>query len=100
MWSSGVRCIVTWTYWVIAAPIAGVDVHVRPSAQIEVHPYDGTHLPFPDRSFDAVSIVDVLHHCADPQAVLSETIRVARDVVAIKDHFAYGPISHKLLYLM
>ena len=48
-----------------------------------------------------MTIVDVLHHCTDPQqAVLSECVRVASKCLVIKDHFAFGPISHKLLYFM
>jgi SAM-dependent methyltransferase len=83
-----------------ATRVVGVDILVRPTAVIEVHAYDGTHLPFPDRSFDAVTIVDVLHHCADPGAVLREAIRVADRLVAIKDHFAFGPVTHKMLYFI
>ncbi len=83
-----------------ATRIVGVDVLARPTAVIEVHSYDGTHIPFPDRSFDAVSMVDVLHHCTDPMAVLKEALRVASKMLVIKDHFAFGPITHKLLYYM
>jgi SAM-dependent methyltransferase len=83
-----------------ARELVGVDVHVRPTAQIDVRAFDGLHLPFADQSFDAVSIIDVLHHCDDPRAVLSEAVRVARRVVAVKDHFAFGSISRKLLLLM
>lgn len=83
-----------------ATRVMGVDVVVRPTAVIEVQSYDGVHLPFPDRSFDAVSIVDVLHHCTDPLAVLKETLRVADKMLIIKDHFAFGPVTHKMLYWM
>jgi SAM-dependent methyltransferase len=83
-----------------ATRVVGVDVHVRPSTVIEVHAYDGVHLPFPDRSFDAVSIVDVLHHCTEPRAVLAELMRVAKDAVVIKDHFVYGPVTRKMIYYM
>lgn len=78
----------------------GVDVLVRPTATIPVTPYDGRHLPFPDRSFEAVTMIDVLHHCEDPMQVLREIIRVASRVVAIKDHFKFGPVSNGLLYWM
>jgi SAM-dependent methyltransferase len=76
----------------------GIDVEVRPHAKVEVVAYDGLHVPFPDNSFEAVSLIDVLHHCTDPQQVLNEAVRVASKVVLIKDHFAFGPITHKMLY--
>jgi SAM-dependent methyltransferase len=83
-----------------AKELVGVDVLVRPTARIHVVPYDGLSLPFPARSFDAVTLIDVLHHCSDPQQVLREAIRVAARVVAIKDHFSFGPITNKMLYYM
>jgi SAM-dependent methyltransferase len=76
----------------------GIDVKVRPHARIDVVPYDGLNVPFPDRSFEVVSLIDVLHHCSDPQRVLNEAVRVASKVVLIKDHFAFGPITHRMLY--
>src|SRR5690349_3344695 len=45
-----------------AARVAGVDVKVRPHVAVETLHYDGTHLPFPDGAFEAVTISDVLHH--------------------------------------
>ena len=83
-----------------AKTIEGVDIHVRKAPRIHVREYDGLHLPFPDKSFDAVMIVDVLHHCDDMLAVLSECVRVAKKVVAVKDHFKFGPVTNKLLYWM
>ena len=83
-----------------ATRVQGVDVVVRPTAVIDVQAYDGTHLPFGDRSFEGVSIVDVLHHCLEPRAVLKEALRVADKVLVIKDHFAFGPLTHKMLYWM
>lgn len=81
-----------------ASRVVGVDVLVRPTAVIEVHPYDGVHLPFRDGEFDGVAIIDVLHHCTEQLAVMRELLRVASKVVVIKDHFAFGPITHKMLY--
>ncbi|HZU85182.1 MAG TPA: class I SAM-dependent methyltransferase [Polyangiaceae bacterium] len=83
-----------------ATRVVGVEVQPREHTQVPIEPYDGRNLPFPDRSFDAVSLVDVLHHCEDPQRVLDEAVRVARTMVVVKDHFAFGPVTRKLLYWM
>jgi len=40
--------------------------------------YDGTRLPFPDRSFDAVYSSNVLEHVADPAPLYAEIRRVLR----------------------
>jgi SAM-dependent methyltransferase len=40
--------------------------------------YDGTRLPFGDAAFDSTLISLALHHCADPEGVLDEALRVTR----------------------
>jgi SAM-dependent methyltransferase len=83
-----------------ATRVVGVDVLVRDKIVIDVRTYDGLHLDFADNEFEVVTLVDVLHHCSDPQKVLSECVRVARRAVVIKDHLAFGPVSRRLLYAM
>ena len=45
--------------------------------------YDGTGLPFGDATFDTTLISLALHHCADPEAVLDEALRVTRSRLII-----------------
>jgi SAM-dependent methyltransferase len=75
--------------------ITGIDVLVRDHTHIPVVKFDGTTIPFPDRSFDTLVFVDVLHHTDDPVLLLREATRVARNTIVIKDHtlegFAAGP---------
>lgn len=66
----------------------GVDVKVRDNPAIPVTAYDGKTLPFEDKSFDAVMMIDVLHHTDDPVATLKECVRVAKQFVLVKDHIA------------
>lgn len=79
---------------------SGLDVLVRPGAAIDVQPFDGLHLPVPDKSVDCVLLVDVLHHADDPLALLAEAVRVARCGVVIKDHRQSRPAARATLRLM
>ncbi len=80
--------------------IRGLDVLVRRRTYIEVDLFDGKRLPYPDESFDAVMAVDVLHHAENPINLLSETARVSRGVVLIKDHLADSWLAIPRLRLM
>lgn len=80
--------------------VAGIDVLVRPDSKIPVTVFDGVRIPHPDRSFDAVLFVDVLHHADDPAALMREAVRVARHSVVIKDHYRDRFLAGPTLRLM
>ncbi|MGI9051790.1 MAG: class I SAM-dependent methyltransferase [Ilumatobacteraceae bacterium] len=80
--------------------ITGVDIVPRRETFMEVALYDGTRLPFANNAFDAVMLVDVLHHAADIHVLLCESARVARQVVVVKDHLNERRIDGALLRAM
>ena len=47
--------------------------------------YDGGRLPFPDHSVPTVLLATVLHHTADPDAVLAEAARVAQHRIVVME---------------
>jgi SAM-dependent methyltransferase len=57
----------------------------------------GDALPFEDGAFDAVCELGVLHHVADPNAIVREMTRVARRAVFLSDanRFAGGGLLHR-----
>ena len=62
--------------------------------------FDGTNIPFPNKSFDIVLFCDVLHHVrTNTQALLKEAA-VAGRLVVIKDHFEYSIFSRIMLWAM
>ncbi len=66
-----------------------VDVVDYNQSRLPCTTYDGSHLPFPDRSFDSAMLIFVLHHAADPLPVLREALRVSRqDVLICENHVA------------
>lgn len=66
--------------------ISGVDILVRNDAVIKVIQFNGKTLPFADKSFDFVMLIDVLHHTDNPVELLNECRRVAQRFILIKDH--------------
>ena len=80
--------------------VEGIDVLVRPDAAIPVMHFDGRTIPHEDGSFDAAVVVDVLHHADDPDALLRETVRVARRCVVVKDHLTDGFLAEPTLRFM
>jgi SAM-dependent methyltransferase len=80
--------------------IEGLEVLPRGSPQIKVSAYDGRSIPFPDKSFEAVMLVDVLHHAANPVQLLCEGARVAGECVVIKDHVVEGLLATATLRFM
>lgn len=61
----------------------------------------GDALPFSDASFDAVSEFSMLHHVANPDAVIKEMLRVARKAVVLVDcnRFGQGSLAARLFKL-
>lgn len=47
--------------------------------------YDGTRLPFADATFDTTLILLALHHCAEPESVLVEALRVTRQRLIVME---------------
>ena len=80
--------------------IEGIDIGVREKTHIPVTAFDGNKIPFPDRSFDVVMFVDVLHHTNDPEVLLREAKRVASHAVVIKDHTRDGFLAGITLRFM
>ena len=70
--------------------IEGIDVLVRSQTHIPVIKFDGSRIPFPDRSIEVVMFVDVLHHSDTPELLLREATRVASRMVVIKYHHRTG----------
>ena len=46
---------------------------------------DAEHLPFPSQSFDIAFVHDGLHHVSDPEGVLREMARIARQAVCVTE---------------
>ena len=80
--------------------IRGVDVLARETSHIPVTLFDGKTLPFSDKEFDAAMMVDVLHHAADQQRLLSEMRRVVKHSIVIKDHVVQGLFAWRTLAFM
>lgn len=75
--------------------IVGIDIMERPTCHIEYVSFDGTTIPFEHNSFDAVQLVDVLHHTYNIKELMTESLSKSDQYMIIKDHI----YSNKLDFL-
>lgn len=80
--------------------VRGLERFVREPNLIEVDPLTSEQFPYEDRSFDVVTIMDVLHHDRDPVGVLREAARVSRRLVIVKDHKPDGLLAYRRICLL
>ena len=80
--------------------VQGIDVLPRAQTHIPVEMFDGSHIPFPDASFEVVLFSDVLHHTADATVLLREARRTAKQHVLLKDHYREGLAAKARLRFM
>ena len=80
--------------------LSGCDVLRREHTAIPVDLFDGTTLPQAEGTKDAVMLIDVLHHTADPLGLLREAVRVSRCWIIIKDHTREGLAARGTLRFM
>jgi SAM-dependent methyltransferase len=64
--------------WASADLTAEAVASIRELVQDDVHLFDGVRLPFADREFDKVAVVDMLEHVADEAGFVAELARVLR----------------------
>lgn len=85
----------------LAEDLVPLDVKRRDKVFVEPQIYPaGAALPFPDRHFDMVYSVDVLHHCPHPVSQLEELSRVAGKYILIKDHTCQGAAGKWMLAVL
>lgn len=66
--------------------VEGLDIKdnsYRPA--LRPHVYDGVHMPFEAKSYDAALLATVLHHTRDPDVIIKEAARIAPRVIIIED---------------
>jgi ubiquinone/menaquinone biosynthesis C-methylase UbiE len=76
--------------------ITGIDVIDYNETKIKLKIYDGKTIPFKNKSFDTVLIIQVLHHCDKPERVLGEAIRVAKRRVIVVEDIARNAIHMQM----
>lgn len=80
--------------------VEGLERFPRGGEPIGVTSYGGGSFPFADQNFDVVIVADVLHHELQPDALLSECVRVSKRHVVIKDHQLSGPLAQARVSLI
>lgn len=79
--------------------VVGIDTLDSNLSDLPLLLYDGTKLPFEDKSFDASLVAFVLHHCQNISGILEELKRVTKKKIIILEEVYRNILSQKLLHL-
>ena len=77
----------------------GVDIVDYNETGIKNTIYDGLNLPFKDKSFDCILILQTLHHCTDQIKVLKEAKRVSRRSIIVMEDVYYNYFEKMVTFL-
>jgi SAM-dependent methyltransferase len=80
--------------------VEGAESVPRGGEFIRVTASPGTSLPWPEKTFDAVIVADVLHHDHDQLRLLTECARVSKRLVIIKDHLRNSLLAQERISLL
>jgi len=80
--------------------VCSVDVGLFGKAPLPYVAYDGLRLPFRDATFDTTLVLLTLHHCAAPDAVLDEALRVTRQRLIVMESVYRTRVEHFWLNLL
>lgn len=80
--------------------LCSVDVGRFRKAKVPYVAYDGLRLPFRDQTFDTTLVLLTLHHCAAPEPVLDEAMRVTRQRLIVMESVYRTRIEHFWLNLL
>jgi SAM-dependent methyltransferase len=83
------------TVWVCACDVGPFSLTRGPYVV-----YDGERLPFPDDAFDTTLLLLTLHHCADPDRVLDEALRVTRYRLIVTESVFRNRVDRFWLHLL
>ena len=78
----------------------GIDVMERPTCHINYVSFDGVNIPFQEKEFDAIQLIDVLHHTDNIEKVLENAIKYTNKYVIIKDHIYLSKLDFQTLKFM
>jgi 2-polyprenyl-3-methyl-5-hydroxy-6-metoxy-1,4-benzoquinol methylase len=78
----------------------GIDIMERPMCKIKYTSFDGINIPFEKKSFDAVQLIDVLHHTEDIDAVIENAMNYTKKYIIIKDHIYENTLDFQTLKFM
>ena len=76
--------------------IQGIDIIDYKEIDIPFKLFDGKTIPFKDKSFDNVLIIQTLHHCDDPIRILKESVRVSKKKIIILEDVYINPL-HRII---